>query len=74
LCHARSREAQLGWIYQAFDLKQSKNREQRQIFTGNLLRAYEKFQGKIVNYTDDKGRTRQGLLAPQGFDIEEALE
>jgi hypothetical protein len=61
-------------IYQAFDLKQSKNRESRQIFTGNLLRAYEKFQGKIVNYTDDRGRTRQGLLAPQGFDIEEALE
>ncbi|MBD2309382.1 strawberry notch C-terminal domain-containing protein [Chroococcidiopsis sp. FACHB-1243] len=61
-------------IYQAFDLKQSKNRESRQIFTGNLLRAYEKFQGKIVNYTDDRGRTRQGLLAPQGFDIEQVLE
>ncbi|MBD2305647.1 strawberry notch C-terminal domain-containing protein [Chroococcidiopsis sp. FACHB-1243] len=61
-------------IYQAFDLKQSKNRESRQIFTGNLLRAYEKFQGKIVNYTDDRGRTHQGLLAPQGFDIESALE
>jgi hypothetical protein len=57
-------------IYQVFDLRQGKNREERQVFTGNLLRAYEKFAGKLINYTDQNQAIRQGLLTPRGFDIE----
>lgn len=61
-------------VYDVFDQRQTKNREERQIFTGNLLKAFDKFQGKLINYTDNQGQTRQGLLTPQGFDIEQSLE
>ena len=61
-------------IYAAFDRRQQQNREERQIFTGNLLRAYERFRGKLVNYTDDLGKIRQGLLMARNFDIQSALK
>lgn len=63
-------------IYQSFDEKQTINREIRQIFTGNLLRAYEAFQGRghLVNYTDRQGNIRQGLLTPKEFDLNQTLE
>lgn len=61
-------------IYDRFDAKQGRNREERQIFTGNILRAYEKYKGKLINFTDNQGQIRQGLLAPDDFDIEENLE
>ncbi|MDF5714122.1 MAG: hypothetical protein PUP93_09560 [Rhizonema sp. NSF051] len=61
-------------IYDLFDHLQSRTREQRQIFTGNLLRAWEKFPGRMINFTDTGGNIRQGLLTPRGFDCENALE
>ena len=61
-------------IYEAFDKRQQVQREVRQIFTGNLLRAYEKFKGSLINYTDRGGNIRQGLLAPKDFDLEKSLE
>ncbi len=61
-------------IYEVFDQRQRKNREERQIFTGNTLRAIEKFHGKMINYTNTQGITCQGVLTPPGFDIEKALE
>jgi len=61
-------------IYAAFDRRQQQNREERQIFTGNLLRAYERFRGKLVNYTDHQGKIRQGLLMARNFDIQSALK
>ncbi|PSB68598.1 helicase [filamentous cyanobacterium CCP1] len=61
-------------IYSSFDLRQSHNRETRQMFTGNLLRAYGKYPGHLVNFTDQQGRIRQGLLTGRGFDIERSLE
>ena len=61
-------------IYEVFDQRQRKNREERQIFTGNTLRAIEKFHGKMINYTNTQGTTCQGVLTPPGFDIEKALE
>lgn len=61
-------------IYEVFDQRQQKNREERQIFTGNILRAMEKFNGKMINYTNATGKTCQGVLTPPEFDIEKAME
>lgn len=62
-------------IYELFDQKQSLSRENRQIFTGNVIRAFEQFpDGKLVSFTDSKGGVRQGLLMCQGFDIGQVLE
>jgi hypothetical protein len=41
-------------IYGLFDQRQEVGRVDRQIFTGNLIKAFEKYpRGKLVNYTDD---------------------
>jgi predicted RNA methylase len=61
-------------IYALFDHCQTRSRETRQIFTGNLLRAWEKFPGRMVNFTDVQGNIRQGLLTKRGFNAEAALE
>ncbi|MEX0270496.1 DNA polymerase [Leptolyngbyaceae cyanobacterium UHCC 1019] len=61
-------------IYKAFDLKQRAERTERQIFQGNLLKAYEKYPtGKFLNYTDHQGNVQQGLIMPASFDIQESL-
>ena len=62
-------------IYEAFDLRQQQNqRTEMQIFTGNPIRAYEKYpNGRFLNYTNDRGETVQGLIMPAGFDIQAAL-
>jgi hypothetical protein len=62
-------------IYDLFDQRQTLGREKRQMFTGNVIRAFEQFpNGKLVNFTDARGNVRQGLLMKQGFDIEKALD
>ncbi|WP_141242182.1 strawberry notch C-terminal domain-containing protein [Leptolyngbya sp. BC1307] len=62
-------------IYQLFDEAQAVQREHCQIFTGNLIKAFEKYPaGKFVNYTDDQGKVRQGLMMPKGFELIKALE
>ncbi|MBW4466319.1 MAG: strawberry notch C-terminal domain-containing protein [Pegethrix bostrychoides GSE-TBD4-15B] len=62
-------------IYSLFDRRQEAGRTTRQIFTGNLIKAFEKYpKGKLVNYSDSQGQIRQGLIMPKGFDIEESLE
>ncbi len=55
-----------------FDRLQSDVREDRYIATGNLLAAYDWLnrKGRIVNYTDDQGHTRQGILLPRDFDFQ----
>ncbi|MCG8366677.1 MAG: strawberry notch C-terminal domain-containing protein [Pseudanabaenales cyanobacterium] len=61
-------------IYDSFDLKQAEQRTTRQLFTGNILKAYEKYpKGKFINYTDYRGNVRQGLIMPASFDIQEEL-
>lgn len=61
--------------YDRFDELRAHSREQRQIFTGNLLRAYEKFpHAKVVNFTDFQGQVHTGLLMKKEFDIEKQLE
>lgn len=61
-------------VYDLFDLRQIQHRQERQIFTGNILRAYETFQGKLINFTDERGKIRQGILTAQGFNIEKTIE
>ncbi|MDX2241464.1 MAG: strawberry notch C-terminal domain-containing protein [Leptolyngbyaceae cyanobacterium bins.302] len=61
-------------IYQAFDLRQAEQRREAQIFSGNLLKAYEKYpNGKFINYSDCQGNIRQGLIMPASFDIQESI-
>ena len=61
-------------IYGEFDRLQLAQRTEQQVFTGNLLKAYQKFpQGKFVSFTDNAGNTRQGLLMSESFDISEEL-
>ncbi len=61
-------------IYSLFDQCQSLAREQRQIFTGNVIRAFSSHKGKLINFTDHRGQVRQGLLMAKEFDITENLE
>jgi hypothetical protein len=61
-------------IYEIFDERQSLSREVRQIFTGNVLKAFEKFSGRLANYTDNNGNVRQGMLMGQDFDLAKRLE
>jgi hypothetical protein len=45
-----------------------------QLVTGNLLKAYEKFpKGKFVNFSDNQGNVRQGLIMPDDFDVHKEL-
>ncbi|MGF1499903.1 MAG: strawberry notch C-terminal domain-containing protein, partial [Elainellaceae cyanobacterium] len=61
-------------VYTLFDQYQTVGRINRQIFTGNILKAFEKYpKGKLVNYTDHLGQVRQGLIMPKEFDIREEL-
>lgn len=62
-------------IYEDFDLRQQSQRSKMQIFTGNLIKAYEEYpEGKFVNFTDSQGSIRQGLLMPDSFDINQTLK
>jgi predicted CopG family antitoxin len=61
-------------IYQMFDDRSAGSREQQQVFTGNVIRAFEKFKGKLINYTDAQGGVQQGLLMARGFDIQQELD
>ncbi|MEM8809061.1 MAG: hypothetical protein AAGF01_23830, partial [Cyanobacteria bacterium P01_G01_bin.38] len=57
-------------IYELFDTQQGDIRQERQMLTGNIVRAWDKFSaGKITNFTDHQGRIRQGVLLPKSFDM-----
>ncbi len=57
-------------ITDMFDKLQKKGREERIIVTGNILAGFSfvNNQGRIINYTDDKGEVHQGILMPKSFD------
>jgi hypothetical protein len=64
-------------IYELFDIQQDKARQERQILTGNVIRAFADFRskgGNLVNFTNDKGEIRQGLLMGTDFDIVKDLQ
>lgn len=54
-----------------FAFGQNEAREDRYIATGNLLAAYDwlSHKGRIINYTDDAGAIRQGILTARDFDL-----
>ncbi|MEM9805516.1 MAG: strawberry notch C-terminal domain-containing protein [Cyanobacteria bacterium P01_D01_bin.56] len=61
-------------IYELFDVQQQDVRQQRQVLTGNLVKACDRYpEGKLLNFTDHKNRIRQGLLLPKSFDIADKL-
>ncbi|HWW46329.1 MAG TPA: LPD38 domain-containing protein [Xanthobacteraceae bacterium] len=55
-----------------FDHMQGQTREERYIATGNLLAAYDWLnnKGRIINYTDEDGAIRQGILTSPEFDLQ----
>ncbi len=62
-------------VYTLFDRNQERGRINRQIFTGNIIKAFEKYpKGKLVNYTDYQNNVLQGLIMPKQFDIHEELD
>lgn len=57
-----------------FDEAQSHSREKRTIITGNLLAGFGRFpNGRIINYTNDSGDIKQGILMPAKFDVDKAI-
>ena len=60
--------------YEQFDLNQTQSRTQRQVCTGNLIRAFDALHdGRFVHFTTANGEVRQGLLMPRGFDATSSL-
>jgi hypothetical protein len=59
-------------VMEAFDRGQVSAREQRTVITGNILRASSMFPGRLINYTDDKGGVKQGILMVVGYDLSKA--
>jgi len=60
--------------YALFDINQTESREQRQVCTGNLIRAFDAFNGgRFVHFTTADGDIRQGLLMPREFDATQTL-
>ena len=56
-----------------FDRASHSAREERTLMTGNLLAAFSQYpRGRIINFTNDKGVVRQGVLMPADFDLEAA--
>jgi hypothetical protein len=60
-------------IADGFDRGQTDARETRWMITGNVLRGYSQFKGRILNYTDSSGNILQGIMMPTGYDLEAAL-
>jgi hypothetical protein len=64
-----------GSVMDLFDSAQSVNREDRWVATGNLLAAFGQLSdthGQVVNFTDDAGRVRQGVLMPKKYKFDAA--
>ncbi len=56
-------------ILDAFDKGLSATKETRYVVTGNLIAGFSAApNGQIVNFTDDAGRVKQGILMPVRFD------
>jgi GGDEF domain-containing protein len=62
-------------LEQMFDDGQSVSREKRVIVTGNLLAGFSTIKGgQIINFTDNAGGQRQGILMPRRFNLGEFVE
>lgn len=72
----RGAEFERSWVSretvaQTFEEARKEGRETRFIFTGNILAGFEQAngQGQIINYTDEHGDVKPGILMPRGFDL-----
>ena len=45
-------------------------REERYIVTGNLLAAFARREGQIINFYDSEGEIRQGIMFSASFDLD----
>lgn len=62
-------------VAQSFEEARLSGKETRFMFTGNILGGYELARGgQIVNYTNDKGEVRPGVLMPKMFKKESFLD
>lgn len=63
-------------LLDAFDDMQIERREERVVVTGNIPAGYNYVGGKgqIVNFADNQGRLRQGILMPRGFNAEKYVK
>lgn len=62
--------ADLGEFLQSLVDQRQEQREERWLATGNVLAAYQQRalrRGNIVNFTDNQGAVRQGILMPRSF-------
>lgn len=60
-------------VEKAFAEGVSESREKRTILTGNMVKGFGFARsGRIINFTDDAGSVRQGILMPKNFDLEKA--
>lgn len=59
---------------EGFDIRSGVGaRENRVIATGNLLAAFTKVRGQIINFTTADGEIRQGILAPAKMEMDDVL-
>ncbi len=71
------RTAQTSYDFKAFDNASSSAREERIILTGNLpavFSEYKRAKGRIINFTDNKGKIKQGIIMPAAFNLNEATK
>ena len=61
-------------VLERFDIKRQKARETRQILTGNILRAFERYdRSRVINFTDCHGQIHTGLLLKAEDDVTKTL-
>ncbi len=62
-------------ILQAFEEMQNESREDRTIFTGNMLAAFEHTGGKgqIVNFVSNDGSVRPGIMMRRGYNYDKEI-
>lgn len=61
-------------VLERFDIKRQKARETRQILTGNILRAFERYdKSRVINFTDCHGQIHTGLLLKAEDDVAKTL-
>ncbi|MEM9088795.1 MAG: strawberry notch C-terminal domain-containing protein [Cyanobacteria bacterium P01_F01_bin.53] len=67
-------ESDSAWVTSMFDIKRQKARETRQILTGNILRAFERYdKSRVINFTDCHGQIHTGLLLKAEEDLTRSL-
>lgn len=63
-------------VIEAFDQMQTDSREDRWMLTGNILAGFAAVDGRgsIVNFIDDQGNMRSGILMPKDWSLDKHQE